>query len=530
MNLILLYTSLVSVFHFLPTSDPVERWLVQMNSNSTECLDQWWSDNGYASTSYIKKKLPVDTWLVVELPASAVPSLQKLPCVYRVMIDQRIKWRNTVPNDPAYISQGDMNLIGMTKAWDISTGGLTNRGDTIVVAIVDEGYDVQHEDLAPNIWINRGEIPNDGIDNDGNDYIDDYKGLNVRTKDDQHSKVAHGTQVAGIIGAKGNNGKGVSGVNWNIKLMLISDTDLHESSVIEAYQYALDMRKKYNQSNGSEGAFVVATNLSGGIDNAFAAEHPMWCEMYDKLGAVGILSVAAGPNRPINVDIDGDMPTTCTSDFLIAVTNVDLSDVLWESAGFGATSIDLGAPGEGTFNINLNNQYTGFDGTSAAAPHVSGAIGLLYSIPCTTLLDEIDIDPQGVALKMKNFILNSGKSNNSLQDITVTGKRLQTDAALKAALSECSSNVEPVLRIISISPNPSSLEMAKVNIQVRGDSANVTYDVYTTNGALVKSGEVTTDEIHQGYFLFDTKPLAAALYMVTLRRNKEKDTMKLFVY
>ncbi len=530
MIFILLYTSLISFFHILSAPEPVERWLVQMNTNSTECLDQWWNDSGYAITTYLKKKLPVDTWLVVELPASAVPSLQKLPCVYNVMVDQRIKWRNTVPNDPAFISQGDMNLIGMTKAWDISTGGLTKRGDTIVVAIVDEGYDVQHEDLAPNIWINRGEIPNDGIDNDGNGYIDDYRGLNIRTMDDQHSKIDHGTQVAGIIGAKGNNGIGVSGVNWNIKLMLISDTDLYESSVIEAYQYALDMRKKYNQTNGAEGAFVVATNLSGGIDNAFAADHPLWCEMYDKLGAVGILSVAAGPNRPVNVDVDGDMPTTCTSDFLIGVTNVDLTDVLWESAGFGSASIDLGAPGEGTFNINLNNNYSGFDGTSAAAPHVSGTIALLYSIPCATLLDEIDIDPQGVALKMKDFILNSGKSNNSLQDITVTGKRLQADAALKAAMAQCSNVVEPILRIVSISPNPVRLAVAKVNIHVRGDSTNVVYDVYTANGALVRSSPVTIDEIHQGYFLFDTKPLAAALYMVTLRRNKEKDTFKLVVY
>lgn len=529
MILIVLFTTLISFFQNIPTTEPVSRWLVQMNSTSTECLDQWWMDQGYGTTSYLKKKLPVDTWLVVELPQSDVASVQKLPCVNRVMEDQRITWRNTVPNDPAYINQGDMNLIGMPKAWDITTGGVTKGGDTIVVAVVDDGFDVQHEDLVPNIWHNKAEIPNDGIDNDDNGYTDDYRGLNVKTGKDDHPKKQHGTQVSGVVGARGNNSIGVSGVNWKVRLMLISGADF-ESEVIEAYQYTIDMRKKYKETNGQEGAFVVATNLSGGIDNAFAADHPMWCEMYDKMGAVGILSVTAGPNNPISVDVDGDMPTTCTSPYMIAVTNVDLSDVIMENAGFGNVSIDLGAPGEGTLTVDTNNQYHGFSGTSASAPHVAGSIALLYSVPCTTLLDNIDIHPDEVALKMKDFIFSTAKTNNSLEGITVTGKRLQTDAAIKAAVAQCSTEVEPVLRIVSIFPNPASLEMVKVHVLVRGDSSNVTCDVYTTTGALVRSFPVTSDEINQGYFFLDTKPLAAALYMVTLRRNKEKATTKLFVY
>jgi subtilisin family serine protease len=529
MNLILLYTSLVSFFHFLPSSEPVSRWLVQMNSTSTECLDQWWIDNDYNSASYLKKKLPVDNWLVIELPESAISSLQQLTCVNKVMEDQRISWRTTVPNDPAYINQGDMNLIGMPKAWDITTGGITKGGDTIVVAVVDDGFDIQHQDLIPNIWVNKSEIPNDGIDNDDNGYTDDYRGLNVKTDNDDHAKKQHGTQVSGVIGARGNNGVGVAGVNWKVKLMLISGADF-ESEVIEAYQYAIDMRKKYKETNGQEGAFVVATNLSGGIDNAFAADHPLWCEMYDKMGAVGILSVTAGPNQSTSVDVSGDMPTTCTSPYMIAVTNVDLSDVLMESAGFGNISIDLGAPGEGTLTVDLNNQYHGFSGTSAAAPHVAGTIALLYSVPCTTLLDDIDIHPDQVALKMRDIIFSTAKPNNSLEGITVTGKRIQSDAAIKEALAQCSSNIEPVLRIISIFPNPASLEIAKVHIQVRGDSTNVLYDVYATNGDLVRSGTVTPEDIIQGYFQIDTRSLAAALYLVTIRRNKEKDTAKLFVY
>ena len=144
-------------------------------------------------------------------------------------------------NDPVYINQRDMNLIGMTKAWDITTGGVTAQGDTIVVALVDNGYDTDHEDLVQNIYINHLEIDNDGIDNDLNGYIDDRRGYNVSTQDDAHQQLTHGTSVAAIVGAKGNNGVGVSGVNWNVKLMLVSGADF-ESDVIEAYQYILDMR------------------------------------------------------------------------------------------------------------------------------------------------------------------------------------------------------------------------------------------------------------------------------------------------
>jgi subtilisin family serine protease len=170
-----------------------------------------------------------------------------------------------------------------------------------VIAVVDDGYDFDHVDLVQNIWHNRDEIPGDQIDNDGNGYIDDYKGLNVLTGKDDHPKHQHGTQVCGVLGAKGNNALGVTGINWNVKLMLISNAG-YESEVIEAYQYALDMRKKYDDTDGAEGAFVVATNLSGGIDFEFAQDHPLWCEMYDKLGVAGILSVAAAPNHSISVD------------------------------------------------------------------------------------------------------------------------------------------------------------------------------------------------------------------------------------
>ncbi|MEP6647394.1 MAG: S8 family serine peptidase, partial [Saprospiraceae bacterium] len=508
----------MSIFHLHSGAEPVERWLVRTKSSSTECIDQWWIQRGLDKTQYVKETLPVESWMVVELPSSAIPSLEALPCVDKVMQDQRIQWRNTVPNDPGYINQLNMNMIGMPKAWDITTGGVTPRGDTIVIAVVDDGYDIQHEDLVPNIWLNKDEIPDDGIDNDNNGYIDDYKGLNVVKNNDQHPKEKHGTQVSGLIGARGDNTIGMAGINWKVKLMLISGADF-ESKVIQAYQYAIDMRKKYNDTNGHQGAFVVATNLSGGINNAFAADHPLWCEMYDKMGQVGILSVASGPNQPISVDNDGDMPTTCTSPYLIAVTSVDQTDVLVDGAGFGSVSIDIGAPGENVLTLDLNNQYHAFGGTSAAAPHVAAVIGLLYSVPCLALLNDIDNNPDAVALKMKDFIFSTAKPNNSLDGITVTGKRLQADAAIKAAYEQCNTFIQPELKILSILPNPVRLQKARVNFLSIGDSTDLEYDVYSTNGDRVYNAPITSAEIGQGFFLLDTKPLAAAIYIVTLRNK-----------
>src|SRR5690606_1454004 len=111
---------------------------------------------------------------------------------------------------------------------------------------------------------NHGEIPGDGIDNDQNGYTDDYLGLNVQTDNDQHASDVHGTAVAGIIGAQGGNQKGVCGINWNVKLLLISGIE-RESDIIEGYQYATALRNTYRNSGGTQGAFVVATSLSAGI-------------------------------------------------------------------------------------------------------------------------------------------------------------------------------------------------------------------------------------------------------------------------
>ncbi len=531
----MIFALLISLFfHPLSTATtkaPVQRWLVEVQDNAT-CFDQWWQQQSFGADGSFRKKLPVDNWWVIGVPAQRLSSLQGLSCIIRLTEDHEIVLRNTTPNDPGYINQGDMALMGMPAAWDIAKGGLTSRGDTIVVAVIDDGYQSTHVDLKQNLFYNHDEIPGDAIDNDANGYVDDFLGYNISTENDAHPVRKHGTEVAGVIGARGNNSTGIAGVNWHVKLMLLSGADF-ESELIEAYQYIVDMRKSYRQSNGSKGAFIVATNLSGGVEFEFAADHPLWCEMYDRMGEEGILSVSAAPNNEVSVDEVGDMPTTCTSPYMIAVTNVDLQDDIVANAGYGPVSIDLGAPGNGTYTTAPTDNYLEFTGTSAAAPHVTGAIALMYSTPCGAFLNNLESDPAGIAAKVRDILFSTATANNSLDGITVTGKRIQMNAAMQETLElNCDEPESGSLKIVSLYPNPPKQDQhVTVRFEVAGDTSEVFLEIYTVAGAMMAHYDVTAENFADGLGNIDlnTAGLPPAIYLVTIRRGKEKDTVKLFV-
>ena len=373
------------------------------------------------------------------------------PAVEVAQFNHFVKFRATTPDDPQFDQQWQYINTGQSGgtagadidadlAWDITTGGLTVQGDTIVVCIIDGGFEITHEDLADNIWYNYAEIPNNGIDDDNNGFVDDRRGWNTGQGNDnvtQGDAPFHGTAVAGIVGAKGNNGVGVAGVNWNVKMMLVSGGTGVESEVLEAYSYPLGFRKKYNETNGQEGAFVVATNASWGVDGGQPANAPLWCAFYDTLGVHGIISAGATINGNQNVDTFGDLPTACPSDYLIAVTNMDHNDQKVTQAGYGSTHIDLGAFGEGTWTVASGNSYGGFGGTSGATPHVAGAIALLYAAPCSDLITLAKTNPGAAALQVKAHILNGGDMNASLQGITVTGNRLNVNNSIQLLLNSC---------------------------------------------------------------------------------------------
>ncbi len=370
-----------------------------------------------------------------------------------VQKNHRIRHRATIPNDVNFSDQWHLNNTGQSggtadadidaaEAWDITTGGNTSHGDTIVVCIIEGGgVDINHVDLVDNMWKNYAEIPGNSIDDDNNGYVDDYDGWNVGLNSGVITTGSHGTSVAGMIGAVGNNSIGISGVNHTVKMMIIEGQNAsNEASVIAAYTYPLVMRKKYNESNGQEGAFVVATNSSWGIDEGNPLNSPLWCGMYDSLGMHGILNIGATTNSKINVDLKGDLPTTCPSDFLVGVTLTNSADFRPDFSGYGPINIDLAAPGSSVFITKSNNGYDSRSGTSFATPCVTGAVALLYSAPCTDFISYAKTFPDSAALKIKSLLMDNVDNLSNLAADVASGGRLNVNNSLQALVNSCQNN------------------------------------------------------------------------------------------
>jgi len=340
-----------------------------------------------------------------------------------------------VPDDPQYSQVWHHQNIDSEAAWDISTGGITATGDTIVVAII-ENADLTHPDLTANAWINYDEIPGNGIDDDGNGYIDDRRGWNTPSNNDNVYSGSHGTQCAGMAGATGNNGAGVVGANWSVKLMPVNYGGTNEAAVVAAYTYPLRMRRLYNSSNGVRGAFVVATSASWGIDGGQPANSPLWCAMFDTLGTAGILNCGATANNAVNVDVVGDLPTACGSDYMISVTATNNNDQRTFSA-WGATTIDVGAPGESVRTTSIGGGYGNTSGTSFATPLTAGVIGLLYSAPCASLMALVQADPQEGALYVRQKLFEGVEQAGNLPGNTVTGGRISSGNSMQLIMAGC---------------------------------------------------------------------------------------------
>jgi hypothetical protein len=196
------------------------------------------------------------------------------------------------------------------------------------------------------------------------------------------------------------------------------------------------MRRLYNQTGGAQGAFVVATNSSWGTDNGQPSQAPLWCAMYDTLGVAGILSCGSTANNNVNVDVVGDLPTACPSEFMMSVTATNSSDVRTFS-GYGITTIDIGAPGEAVY-LAGNNNYGNTSGTSFASPCVAGGVALLYSAPCTSLMSIVNANPTTGAQLIRDYIFNGVDLVSNLQSEVVTGGRMNVKTSLDLLLSECS--------------------------------------------------------------------------------------------
>lgn len=424
--------------------------------------------------------------------------VRSLPEVELAQFNRKISMRETTPDDPNFTAQWQWVNTGQgggtpdadvdaDLAWDITTGGTTTSGHDIVVCVV-EGTNRNHPDLQGNLWVNNAEIPSNGIDDDGNGYVDDFNGWNINNDTDQIPSEQHGTQVSGMIGAKGNNSLFTTGINWNVKIMHVEFSGITESNVIESYTYPLVQRRIWNQTNGTQGAFVVATNSSWGIDGGDPADSPLWCAFYDSLGVEGILSCGATANNNVNIDQVLDLPTACPSEYMVAVTATNNND-LRTFSGYGTTHIDVAAPGGGIVTISTSGGPSTTSGTSFASPLTAGIIALLYSAPCSNIGELALADPSAAALLIRDALYAGVDVLPNLVNETKYGGRVNAFNSLNIILQNCGPCPKPysvnVSNILDVSADvswqsPDSSLTTDLRYRLLGDTV-WTYQVGITS-------------------------------------------------
>lgn len=304
-----------------------------------------------------------------------------------------------VSDDPELAKQWAHEVVHSAEAWDL------NRGSTdVVVAILDSGVDYTHPDLAANLWKNPEEIADNGIDDDGDGYVDDVFGWNFVADNNQpqaDDKSTHGTHVAGTVGAVGDNGVGISGHSPRVKLMALkflgSNGSGYKSDAIRGIDYAIRHGAKI--INNSWGSSERSQALADAIERARVA---------------GILFVAAAGNSGLSNDRFAHYPSNYPHDNIVRVAASDKGDKLASFSNYGTKSVDLASPGVGIYSTRNGNRYQNLSGTSMATPLVSGVLAtmlaerpdLSYAQQIGALLASVDAIP---ALKGK--VITGGRVN-----------------------------------------------------------------------------------------------------------------------
>jgi subtilisin family serine protease/subtilisin-like proprotein convertase family protein len=344
---------------------------------------------------------------------AALAALRTDPAVAYAEPDYTLRIAAT-PNDPQYSSLWGLHNTGQTggtpdadidapEAWDLTTGT-----SSTIVAVIDTGVDYNHPDLAANIWTNEDEISGDGIDNDGNGYVDDIHGYDFINEDGNPlDDQGHGTHVAGTIGAVGNNGVGVTGINWNVQIMALkflgADGSGSTSDAIQALNYAVAMGAQL--SNNSYGDTQFSQAFRNALEAARQAGH--------------IFVAAAGNNGTNNDGASPFYPASYDAANVIAVAASDHNDRLASFSNFGATTVDLAAPGVDIRSTTPGNAYGTSSGTSMASPHVAGVVGLVRGL-----------HPEWTYQQVIDQVLSSVDFPPALEGVTATGGRLNAARAV----------------------------------------------------------------------------------------------------
>jgi subtilisin family serine protease/subtilisin-like proprotein convertase family protein len=347
----------------------------------------------------------------------AIERLKSHQAIEYVEPDYRVSIAAT-PNDPRFEDLWGLNNEGQTggtadadidapEAWSISTGSRD-----VVVGVIDTGVDYSHPDLAANVWVNSGEIAGDGIDNDGNGYVDDVHGINAITDaGDPMDDEGHGTHVSGTIGASGNNGVGIVGVNHDVSIagckFLAADGTGSTSGAIKCIDYMVGLK------NSGVNLRVLNNSWGGGGYSQALADAITASEEAD------ILFVAAAGNDAVDNDVNPHYPSNYENDNVLSIASTDSRDNMSGFSQWGLTSVDMGAPGSAILSTIPGGGYASYSGTSMATPHVAGAAALVLSV-----------NPDLTTLELKELLMSSGDANAALNGKTVAGTRLNINQAL----------------------------------------------------------------------------------------------------
>jgi subtilisin-like proprotein convertase family protein len=432
--------------------------------------------------------------LATNLPvAQAIANLRALPEVEFAEPNYVLR-HAAVSNDPIFTGGTLWGMYGNgstpandfgSQAAELWTQGFIGSSN-VFVGVIDEGIDFNHPDLAENIWTNPFDGV-DGIDNDSNGRIDDIHGWDFFQDNNtvydgapgDNDTDAHGTHVAGTIGGKGGNGQGVAGVNWNVTMIsgkFLGPNGGSTAAAAQAVDYFTDLKTRHNMN------IVATSNSWGGGGDSLVLRQAI-----NRAAKQNILFIAAAGNSATNNDssphfpsnysslIDAGSETAASYEAVISVASIALDGSLSSFSNFGATSVDIGAPGSAIPSTTPNNTYSTFNGTSMATPHVTGAAAMFKAM-----------NPNATALEIRNAILTQGIPTSSLAGKTSTGNRLNIGGFQQVTAGSLTINNVLVSEGNSGTKNASfTVTLSEVN------AANVSVNFTTADGTAI--GGVTAN-------------------------------------